>query len=99
MINRRLAFLFLLFWIIIPVNLFAQDQLTQTIRGVIMDKLSKSPLPGATIALLGGDSTTGTFPAQYENALSGVFDLKLRTGNNEKFIFLVQTKINYYGST
>jgi len=60
MINRRLAFLFLLFWIIIPVNLFAQDQLTQTIRGVVVDKLSKSPLPGATIALLGSETNTGT---------------------------------------
>ena len=27
---------------------------------------------------------SGAFPAEYGNALSGVFDLKLRTGNNEK---------------
>lgn len=30
------------------------------------------------------DFFTGAFPAEYGNALSGVFDLKLRTGNNER---------------
>jgi len=30
------------------------------------------------------DFFTGAFPAEYGNALSGVFDLNLRTGNNEK---------------
>jgi hypothetical protein len=30
------------------------------------------------------DFYTGAFPAEYGNALSGVFDLKLRKGNNEK---------------
>jgi hypothetical protein len=30
------------------------------------------------------DFFTGAFPASYGNALSGVFDLKMRTGNNEK---------------
>ncbi|MFC2080949.1 TonB-dependent receptor domain-containing protein [Bacteroidota bacterium] len=30
------------------------------------------------------DFYTGAFPAEYGNALSGVFDLNLRTGNNEK---------------
>jgi len=35
--------------------------------------------------LLGNsDFTTGAFAAEYGNALSGVFDLKLRKGNNEK---------------
>ena len=29
------------------------------------------------------DFLTGAFPAEYGNALSGVFDLRLRTGNNE----------------
>lgn len=29
------------------------------------------------------DFLTGAFPAEYGNALSGVFDIKLRTGNNE----------------
>lgn len=30
------------------------------------------------------DFLTGAFPAEYGNALSGVFDLKLRTGNNQR---------------
>jgi hypothetical protein len=30
------------------------------------------------------DFLTGAFPAEYGNALSGVFDLRLRTGNNER---------------
>ena len=30
------------------------------------------------------DFLTGAFPAEYGNALSGVFDIKLRTGNNEQ---------------
>lgn len=30
------------------------------------------------------DFFTGAFPAEYGNALSGVFDLKLRTGNNQQ---------------
>jgi len=30
------------------------------------------------------DFFTGAFPAEYGNALSGIFDMKLRTGNNEK---------------
>ena len=30
------------------------------------------------------DFLTGAFPAEYGNALSGVFDLRLRTGNNEQ---------------
>lgn len=31
------------------------------------------------------DFYTGAFPAEYGNALAGVFDMKLRSGNNEKY--------------
>jgi hypothetical protein len=31
------------------------------------------------------DFYTGAFPSEYGNALAGVFDMKLRSGNNEKF--------------
>lgn len=34
--------------------------------------------------LTNSDFMTGAFPAEYGNALSGVFDLKLRKGNNQK---------------
>jgi len=34
--------------------------------------------------LANSDFYTGAFPAEYGNALSGVFDIKLRNGNNEK---------------
>lgn len=41
--------------------------------------------------LLGNsDFMTGAFPAEYGNALSGVFDLQLRRGNNEKPEYTVQ---------
>ncbi|MDA3953411.1 MAG: TonB-dependent receptor [Bacteroidales bacterium] len=34
--------------------------------------------------LTNSDFLTGAFPAEYGNALAGVFDLKMRAGNNEK---------------
>lgn len=34
--------------------------------------------------LASSDFFTGAFPAEYGNALSGVFDLRMRTGNSEK---------------
>ena len=34
--------------------------------------------------LSNSDFYTGAFPAEYGNALAGVFDMKMRTGNNEK---------------
>lgn len=35
--------------------------------------------------LAGSDFFTGAFPAEYGNALSGVFDLSIRNGNNEAY--------------
>jgi hypothetical protein len=35
--------------------------------------------------LAASDFYTGAFPAEYGNALSSIMDVKLRTGNNEKF--------------
>ncbi len=40
------------------------------------------------------DFMTGAFPAEYGNANAGVFDLKLRNGNAEKFEFLTQVGFN-----
>lgn len=44
--------------------------------------------------LRNSDFFTGAFPADYGNALSGVFDLKMRSGNNENHEFLFQSGFN-----
>lgn len=40
--------------------------------------------------LSNSDFTNGAMPAHYSNVYSGVFDLKMRTGNNERFEFAAQ---------
>ena len=40
------------------------------------------------------DFMTGAFPAEYGNAISGVFDLKMRNGNDQKHEFLGQIGFN-----
>jgi len=37
--------------------------------------------------LTNSDFLTGSFPAQYGNSIAGIFDLKMRQGNNEKHEF------------
>ncbi len=44
--------------------------------------------------LANSDFFTGAFPAEYGNALAGVFDLRMRKGNNEKFEFMGQIGFN-----
>lgn len=44
--------------------------------------------------LANSDFFTGAFPAEYGNSLSGVFDLKMRPGNNEQHEFLGQMGFN-----
>jgi hypothetical protein len=44
--------------------------------------------------LASSDFITGAFPAEYGNALGGVFDLKMRNGNNEKREFTGQIGFN-----
>lgn len=44
--------------------------------------------------LANSDFLTGAFPAEYGNAVAGVFDLKMRTGNNEKHEFMFQFGFN-----
>ncbi|MDB4582465.1 carboxypeptidase-like regulatory domain-containing protein [Draconibacterium sp.] len=44
--------------------------------------------------LRNSDFYTGAFPAEYANGFSGVFDLNMREGNNEKYEFLGQVGFN-----
>jgi len=44
--------------------------------------------------LANSDFMTGAFPSEYGNALAGVFDLHMRSGNNEKYEFLGQIGFN-----
>lgn len=44
--------------------------------------------------LANSDFMTGAFPAEYGNALAGVFDLKMRNGNNEQHEFTGQLGMN-----
>jgi hypothetical protein len=44
--------------------------------------------------LANSDFYTGAFPAEYGNALSGVFDMRLRNGNNQKHEFLASAGFN-----
>jgi hypothetical protein len=44
--------------------------------------------------LSNSDFFTGAFPAEYGNAMSGVFDLNMRNGNNENHEFLFQVGFN-----
>lgn len=43
--------------------------------------------------LANSDFYTGAFPAEYGNALAGVFDMKFRTGNNEKREHTIQVGV------
>ena len=44
----------------------------------------------SALVLGNSDFFTGAFPAEYGNATSGVFDIKLRAGNNEKYEHALQ---------
>jgi hypothetical protein len=44
--------------------------------------------------LANSDFMTGAFPAEYGNAVAGIFDLKMRNGNNQKHEFLGQIGFN-----
>jgi len=47
----------------------------------------------SSLMLANSDFFTGAFPAEYGNAMSGVFDIKLRNGNNENYEHAVQVGV------
>ncbi|MBN2519377.1 MAG: TonB-dependent receptor [Bacteroidales bacterium] len=47
-----------------------------------------------TNVLSNSDFYSGAFPSGYGNAISGVFDLKMRSGNNEKREYIAQVGMN-----
>lgn len=55
---KKLSFYILL--VLISLNLTAQNNYTQTIRGTVIDKNSQLTLPGATVVLLNSDPVVGT---------------------------------------
>lgn len=57
-----------------------------TLGGGILSSLSNHVLGNS-------DFFTGAFPAEYNNAVSGVFDMRLRNGNNRKIENTVQAGI------
>jgi hypothetical protein len=60
-----------------------------------MPTTTGGPVSMLNNTLLGNsDFLTGAFPAEYGNALSGVFDLRMRNGNNEKYEFIGQIGFN-----
>lgn len=66
--------------------------------GVNVVIIGSDPISGAITALssqvlANSDFYTGAFPAEYANALSGVFDLKMRTGNPDTREFTLQVGV------
>jgi hypothetical protein len=64
-------------------NHFAENGTTGGPVGMINNNLLRN-----------SDFFTSAFPAEYGNAISGVFDLKLRNGNNEKHEYVFQSGFN-----
>lgn len=54
-----------------------------SLGGGVLSSLSSNVLGNS-------DFYTGAFPAEYNNAVSGVFDMKLRNGNSQKFQHTLQ---------
>lgn len=42
------------------INPLQAQQLTQTVRGTVIDQITKAPMPGATVMILGSDPVIGT---------------------------------------
>lgn len=69
------------------------------VDGVILPNPNHFAIPGTNggpvsiinnKTLANSDFYTGAFPAEFGNSIAGVFDLKLRNGNNEQYEFSTQ---------
>ncbi|MEL6675319.1 MAG: TonB-dependent receptor [Bacteroidota bacterium] len=83
-----------LLWRLEGVDIVNPNHLTNA--GTFSDRLTQNG--GGTIILsaqmLGNSRfTSGAFGSLYGNALSGVFDMSLRSGNNEQFEFILQPSL------
>ena len=67
MMNRTVSYLVLILF----AGTVQAQQLTQTIRGTVVDKISQSPMPGAVVVLLGSTPLKGT-----ATDIHGLFTLK-----------------------
>lgn len=55
---KKSSSLLLLF--LLPLLVFAQDQMTQTIKGTVLDKEAEYPLIGVNVVLIGAETSIGT---------------------------------------
>lgn len=83
----------LIFMSLATFNIYAaENELTQTVRGKVIDVDSKTPLVGATIILIGSDPLVGTITDidgsfTLENVFVGRVDLKVSSmGYEDKVI-------------
>jgi hypothetical protein len=78
----RTILLFLLTILLLPPSIKSQD-FTQNIKGIVIDKDSRTPLPGATIVILGDGPPSGTTTAlngefRIEGIKVGRYDIQFR---------------------
>jgi hypothetical protein len=91
--NRKLKNTFLLFSLLFVSGLFSQ--VTQTIKGNILDKQTQSPLPGAVIQVINSDPPMGSSADEkgffkIQNVPIGRWQLKIyMIGYKEKFITVI----------
>ncbi|WP_439487540.1 carboxypeptidase regulatory-like domain-containing protein [Algoriphagus sp.] len=83
---------------LMAVNPLQAQQFTQTIRGSVIDQITKTPMPGATVIILGLDPVVGTTTDvdgdfKIENLPVGTYTLKVSFVGFEEMI-LPNIKLN-----
>ncbi len=74
--------IYILFFLLITRTLLSQEELTQTIRGTVIDKQTQSPLPGAVISIAGTNpiraaSTDAEGKFRFDSVVLGRKQLKI----------------------